>query len=435
MRAKTFREGHVRARPRFFGGWVLAGALAALVGIPQTFSATAAQHADTGGCPPAPRIGQDVAPGRGRTIALTFDDGPGASTSRILAILARQHVTATFFNLGDNEASSPAMVRREARAGYLLGDHTWDHTDLTTLDAAGQAAEIDRERNKQAHITGHLSCLFRPPYGSYNSTTIAVTHERHMAIWLWSVDTQDWKADGSGAAYWVNRITRRADAGADQRHPVILFHNQPAGNPATVAALPRVIHFYKQRGYTFVDLLGNTGPPQVRSLHSALGSTAGGEQVVIRGANFRNVTAVRFGREIAPRVQVLSPSKLVATAPKRHAGVVDVSVATADHGRSAVTRADRFRYVGAPTVSAIRPSHGPTAGGQQVRIIGTNFYDVRSVRIGRMVLRPVTTYGPQRIRIVTPNHRRPETLDVIVRTAFGVTSPHPADRYTYDAPS
>jgi peptidoglycan/xylan/chitin deacetylase (PgdA/CDA1 family) len=424
----------MRAPPSRLAGWLCAGALAALVGVIPN-SAAASRHAATGDCPAAPRTAQEVAPGSGRTVALTFDDGPGASTRQILALLAREQVTATFFNLGDNEASAPAIVRREARSGYLLGDHTWDHADLTTLDAAGQAREIDRERARQARITGHLSCFFRPPYGSYDATTVDVARARHLAIWVWSVDPEDWKADGSAAPFWVHRITQRAEAGGAQRHPVILFHNQPAGNPATVSALPKVIHFYKTRGYTFVDLLGDTGPPEVHAVHAALGSTAGGERVVVRGVNFRDVTAVRFDRELAPHVQVLSPRKLIATVPKRHRGLVDVSVATADHGRSATTPADKFRYVAPPTITAVRPAHGPTAGGQQVRIVGANFYDVRAVHLGRMVLQPVHRLGPDRLQVTTPPHKHPGTLDVVVRTAFGSTPVRRADQYTYDAPS
>jgi peptidoglycan/xylan/chitin deacetylase (PgdA/CDA1 family) len=425
----------MRAAVRRIAGCVAASAFLAL-GVTAPAGATTAERLSlTGGCPSAPSLGQDVAPGRGRTVALTFDDGPGGSTREILAILAREHVTATFFNLGDNEVGSPRIVRTEAREGYVLGDHTWDHADLTTLDASGQASEIDRERAEQTKITGHESCLLRPPYGSMDATTVSLARTRHMTIWLWSVDTEDWKADGSAAPYWVNRITSRADAGGAQQHPVILMHNQPAGNPATVAALPRVIRFYKQRGYTFVDLLGNTGPPTVTSLHAPVGSTSGGGPVVIRGANFRDVTAVRFGRQLATRFTVKSPGKIVATAPARRPGTVAVSVTTADHGRSLPTSAADYRYVNAPTISAIRPARGPTTGGEHVRILGTNFYDVRAVRIGRMVVRPVRTASPTKIEIITPPHQRPGTLDVIVRTAFGVTSPHPADRYTYRTPT
>ena len=77
---------------------------------------------------------------------------------------------------------------------------------------------------------------------------------------MWSVDTEDWKANGSSSSYWVNRIITLAEKqGGALRHPVALMHNQPAGNPATVLALPAVINFFRGHGYTFVNLVGNTG--------------------------------------------------------------------------------------------------------------------------------------------------------------------------------
>ena len=76
-----------------------------------------------------------------------------------------------------------------------------------------------------------------------------------MTVWLWSVDTQDWMANGSGSPYWVQRIIRLADTeGGQLANPVVLMHNAPAGDPATVIALPTIIEFFKARGYTFVTL-------------------------------------------------------------------------------------------------------------------------------------------------------------------------------------
>jgi peptidoglycan/xylan/chitin deacetylase (PgdA/CDA1 family) len=89
------------------------------------------------------------------------------------------------------------------------------------------------------------------------ASEVAVSAVRRCpaAVWLWSVDTQDWMADGSGAAYWVNRIIRLAEReGGALRHPVVLMHNQPIGNPATVAALPVIIRFFRAHGYRFVKL-------------------------------------------------------------------------------------------------------------------------------------------------------------------------------------
>jgi peptidoglycan/xylan/chitin deacetylase (PgdA/CDA1 family) len=171
------------------------------------------------------------APGSGKTVALTFDDGPGKSTWSILQILRKYRVPATFFNLGMNAAARPHLLRHEL------------------------AREMDEMSAEQQRITGTRPCVFRPPFGAYNRTTLRLAQERRMRVWLWSVDTEDWKAEGSGAARWVDRIIRLAeDEGIRLRNPVVLMHNQPIGNPATVSALPTIIRFFQRHHYHFVKL-------------------------------------------------------------------------------------------------------------------------------------------------------------------------------------
>jgi peptidoglycan/xylan/chitin deacetylase (PgdA/CDA1 family) len=114
---------------------------------------------------------------------------------------------------------------------------------------------MGRMSTELRRVAGVLPCVFRPPYGDYNSVTLRLAHQRRMGVWLWSVDTQDWMARGSGSAYWVKRIIRLAEhEGGALRHPVVLMHNQPIGNPATVAALPVIIRFFRAHGYRFVKL-------------------------------------------------------------------------------------------------------------------------------------------------------------------------------------
>jgi peptidoglycan/xylan/chitin deacetylase (PgdA/CDA1 family) len=188
-------------------------------------------------------------------VALTFDDGPGRSTAAILKVLARYRVPATFFNIGVNAAVRRGLVRKEVRAGYAMGDHTWDHPNMVLLSAAGQAREIDRMNAKLKALARVRACAFRPPYGNYDAVTLSLAQQRRMSVWLWSVDTQDWMARGSGSSYWISRIIRLAKGeGGALRHPVVLMHNQPAGNPATVAALPVIIRFFRSHGYRFVRL-------------------------------------------------------------------------------------------------------------------------------------------------------------------------------------
>jgi peptidoglycan/xylan/chitin deacetylase (PgdA/CDA1 family) len=231
--------------------------------MPSGLAAAAPLYASpvvTPGCPAASHGPSYYAPGKRKTVALTFDDGPGRSTAAIRGVLRRAGVTATFFNLGVNAAARPGQVRDEARAGYQLGNHTWDHRDLTKLAAAGQAREIDQESAEQKRLVGAGPCVFRPPYGSYNSTTLRLARHRHLKLGMWSVDSEDWKANGSSSTYWVNRIIRLAkQEGGALKHPVVLMHNQPAGNPATVRALPKVIRYFRSHHYRFVDFLGRTG--------------------------------------------------------------------------------------------------------------------------------------------------------------------------------
>ncbi|MGN6608022.1 MAG: polysaccharide deacetylase family protein [Jatrophihabitans sp.] len=219
-------------------------------------------------------------------MALTFDDGPGASTAAILSILLRAGVRATFFNLGDRIEAAPSVVRAEAAQGQTLGNHTYDHADLSTLPAGEQSAEIDGGAAAQERLLGVAPCVFRPPYGDYDSATLAIAHAAGEAVWLWSVDPEDWKASGSSSQYWIDRIVDRAEAGVSLRHPVIIFHNQPAGNPATVAALPTVIAFYRSRGYAFVDLLGRRGLAPFAPSGApgpAAAATASGLHLFLRG--------------------------------------------------------------------------------------------------------------------------------------------------------
>jgi peptidoglycan/xylan/chitin deacetylase (PgdA/CDA1 family) len=231
-------------------------------------------------CPAPPAGVQHSAPGAGRTVALTFDDGPGRTTQAILTILQRYGVAATFFNLGVNSTARPTLVRSEVVAGHLVGNHTWSHPRLPTLTATGQATELDRATIEQNSLVAVGSCVFRPPYGEYDATTLSLARQRGIAVWTWSVDTEDWKAGTSTDPAWVERIVSRAVAGGSQAHPVVLMHNPPAGIPATVTALPRIIEYYRGHGFQFVTLLGRVGGAST----PAAATTAGGVHLLVRTA-------------------------------------------------------------------------------------------------------------------------------------------------------
>jgi peptidoglycan/xylan/chitin deacetylase (PgdA/CDA1 family) len=193
---------------------------------------------------------------------LTFDDGPGRSTQAIIDILRSFHVRATFFNIGWDIGDYPSLVREEAADGFLLGDHTNSHPVMTDLSRAAQVSEITQVSALQRRLTGTVPCVFRPPYGDWNATTLSIVNGYAQSLWMWSDSGNDWEARGSGSSYWIHDIESSVIEGAvGQDHPVVLLHNQMIAMPATVAALPDVIRYFEQRGYAFVDLLGRTGPP------------------------------------------------------------------------------------------------------------------------------------------------------------------------------
>jgi len=124
----------------------------------------------------------------------------------------------------------PSLVRAEVKGGYAMGNHTWNHPDMAALSAARQAAELDQMSAEQRSIAGTVPCAFRPPYGDYDSTTLRLAQQRQMGVWLWSVDTQDWMAEGSGSSYWVHRIIRLAEQeGGALRHPIVLMPTSRQG--------------------------------------------------------------------------------------------------------------------------------------------------------------------------------------------------------------
>lgn len=262
---------------------LVAVSLVLAVALPQVTPAPSAAASGAALCPLAPYGVNSYAPGSGKTVALTFDDGPGVTTSSILSILQQYGVPATFFNIGANQAARPALVRSEATLGIVLGNHTWDHPQMQLLSTSAQASELDQTINEQVSLVGRAPCFFRPPYGSYNSTTLTLAQQRRMSVWNWSVDTLDWQAGTSTSSYWVNRIISLAESeGAALQHPVILMHNQPTGTYATVLALPTIINFFASRGYRFVTLantpgLGFPGP--------AATVTAGGLHVFARAGS------------------------------------------------------------------------------------------------------------------------------------------------------
>jgi peptidoglycan/xylan/chitin deacetylase (PgdA/CDA1 family) len=128
---------------------------------------------------------------RGRYVALTFDDGPGAYTRRVLAILRKRHIRATFFLIGSNVPSRAVTARAELKDYAALGVHAWVHKSLDRRKQVKIRNQIVWTRNAIASATGAEARLFRPPYGARNARVDKVAHRLGMVEVLWSVDSGD----------------------------------------------------------------------------------------------------------------------------------------------------------------------------------------------------------------------------------------------------
>jgi peptidoglycan-N-acetylglucosamine deacetylase len=201
-----------------------------------------------------------------REIALTFDDGPGPYTPRVLDVLEREHVPATFFVVGVELRYFSAYTAREIRDGFVIGDHTETHPMLAHLGAHDQREELFEQAARIELLGAPRPTLFRPPYGSFNQTTFALLHQMQMLMVLWSVDTDDWEEPG------VEVIVHRALEGAAPG-AIILMHDAGGDRAQTIAALPTIIGALRKRGYRLVTvprLLHDDPPPAGQPLPTNL---------------------------------------------------------------------------------------------------------------------------------------------------------------------
>jgi peptidoglycan-N-acetylglucosamine deacetylase len=199
---------------------------------------------------------------RARDVALTFDDGPGPYTPGVLSALERAHVPGTFFAIGKMERYFGASTIREIRDGDVVGDHTETHPELARLSAHEQHEELFEQLARIELLGGPRPRLFRPPYGSFNATTMRELHALHLLMVLWSVDTGDYLQPG------VPEIVRRVLAGA-RPGAIFLMHDGGGDRSQTIAALPTIIRELRARGFHLVTvprLLLDDPPPHGQPL-------------------------------------------------------------------------------------------------------------------------------------------------------------------------
>jgi peptidoglycan/xylan/chitin deacetylase (PgdA/CDA1 family) len=209
-----------------------------------------------------------IAGSQHREIALTFDDGPGPYTPQILAILQRRHVPATFFEVGVLEHYFYASTSAIVADGDAIGDHTEKHMPMSRLSAIAQRNQLLDDALAVQRRGAHFPRLFRPPYGMWNRTTLALLRRYRMLMVLWTVDTNDYRRPG------VKAIVRAALAGA-RPGAIILLHDAGGDRSQTVKALPRILAGLRARGYRLVTvpkLLLDNPPPRVQNVAAVMGT-------------------------------------------------------------------------------------------------------------------------------------------------------------------
>ena len=204
--------------------------------------------------------------GRGRDVALTFDDGPGPYTPGVLNVLEQHHVPATFFAIGKMERYFSPSTARELRDGDVVGDHTETHPAMAQLSAHEQHEQLFEQLARIELLGGPRPRLFRPPYGSFDATTLRELHTLGLLMVLWSVDTGDYLQPGAAAI--VHRVLAGAHPGA-----IFLMHDGGGIRTQTIAALPRIIRALRARGLrpvTVPQLLLDDPPPRGQPLPPGL---------------------------------------------------------------------------------------------------------------------------------------------------------------------
>lgn len=177
--------------------------------------------------------------------ALTFDDGPSPTSPQLIKLLKAEGISATWFDIGNNANTYPDDLKAQAAYGPI-GNHTWNHANLTTLSTADIKTELSDTQDVIRTSTGQDWKMMRPPYGARDAQTERVIRKLGYAEMLWSADSQD--GLGKPAATIAQNAVDGLGPGS-----VILFHD--GTNPATIEALKKtIIPAVRKSGLTMVTL-------------------------------------------------------------------------------------------------------------------------------------------------------------------------------------
>jgi cellulose synthase/poly-beta-1,6-N-acetylglucosamine synthase-like glycosyltransferase/peptidoglycan/xylan/chitin deacetylase (PgdA/CDA1 family) len=299
-----------------------------------------------------------------RTVALTFDDGPDPTwTPKILAVLRRYRVPATFFLVGAHIASYPGLVRDELREGSEVGSHTYTHANLATAGWR-EGLELTLTQNALAGAAGIRTGLLRMPYSSEPDAMTAADwraaseagRDGYLVVFT-NLDTRDWARPG--VAQIVAAALPQGGRGA-----IIMFHDGGGNRAQTVAALPTIIMRLRAEGYRFTTVSAGVRVPGGDVAATSAQRFAGTALVITQQAADNAVAVLAVLLVAASVLTVIRLSLLVgfARAHRRRA--------RRQASRPAV---DERGYL--PDVSVVIPAYNEAAGiATAVRSMAASLY-------------------------------------------------------------
>lgn len=188
-----------------------------------------------------------------KEMALTYDDGPNdPHTFRLLEVLAKHDVQATFFLIGRYARQRPDIVQEIVKSGHAVGNHTFTHPALVFQTAKQIKGELESCAQALDDAVGTHSNLFRPPFGARRPIVLRIAREMGLLPVMWNVTGYDWNAKSSES---IERNVARQIRGGD----VLLLHDGGhlqfgADRAFTVKATDSIIARYKDRGREFVKI-------------------------------------------------------------------------------------------------------------------------------------------------------------------------------------
>lgn len=171
-----------------------------------------------------------------KLVALTFDDGPSQFTSRIVDIMDKYNARATFFVVGNRVNSYKKDLKYAYNHGNEIGNHTYDHTKLTTISLDEVKKELSRTNSAVSKVIGSEPTLIRAPYGAADDNILKIGGKPFMR---WSLDTLDWKTRDAAANY--DNVIKSVKDG-----DVILMHDI---HESTYQSINKILHKLKEMGY------------------------------------------------------------------------------------------------------------------------------------------------------------------------------------------